>query len=140
MLRTLSTVARLGIAAALIAAGAASAQAESQRLEAGKQLFRRYCSACHGLDARGDGPLRPVLTTPPADLTQLEKRHGKPLPKAMLVEYIDGRRPVRAHGPSDMPVWGARLLEDVPPSSAVETTKTGTIMLIVGYLESIQQR
>jgi mono/diheme cytochrome c family protein len=38
-------------------------------LASGKMLFENNCVACHGKDARGDGPVRSLLRIPPADLT-----------------------------------------------------------------------
>jgi putative copper export protein/mono/diheme cytochrome c family protein len=35
----------------------------------GAKLFAANCSACHGADARGDGPVAKLLPVPPADLT-----------------------------------------------------------------------
>jgi mono/diheme cytochrome c family protein len=37
---------------------------ETERV--GQQYFVRYCSACHGVEGRGDGPAAPVLQPPPA--------------------------------------------------------------------------
>ena len=45
-------------------------------MSAGQQYFVRYCSACHGMTGRGDGPAAPALRTPPADLTRLAQRRG----------------------------------------------------------------
>src|SRR5689334_13664290 len=46
-------------------------------MSAGQQYFVRYCSACHGMTGRGDGPAAPALRTPPADLTRIAQRLGR---------------------------------------------------------------
>jgi hypothetical protein len=51
----------------------------------------------------------PALTTPPANLRRLSKRFGNPLPEDQVARFIDGRVEVKAYGPRDMPVWGARF-------------------------------
>ncbi|NNL67959.1 MAG: c-type cytochrome, partial [Myxococcales bacterium] len=83
---------------------------------AGQRSFERYCSACHGMDGRGDGPLREVLRTPPLDLTRIAARRGGVFPDAEIADVIDGRREVQAHGGREMPVWGKifsrRIIED----------------------------
>lgn len=119
--------------------GHARAAEDDVRIEEGKALYRQYCSACHGLDANGQGPLATVLSPPPPNLTLLGDKYGLPLPKARLAEFIDGRREVRAHGSSDMPVWGRRMV-DGPPSSGADAHTAGTIQLILDYLQSVQVR
>ena len=37
----------------------------------GRQLFHTYCEACHGADARGNGPAAASLPEIPEDLTQI---------------------------------------------------------------------
>ena len=66
----------------------------------GVDLYVRHCASCHGLAGRGDGPAAEALVPRPSDLT----RSSAELPELMRV--IDGRRTIRAHGSSDMPVWG----------------------------------
>lgn len=122
---------------ALIGLSSAAA-ADETRIAEGHSLFVQYCASCHGREAQGNGPLAPILTTPPADLHMLSARHGAPLPKASLAEWIDGRRAVRGHGPADMPVWGKRLTGSGPPGPAAETLAKGELMLIVDYIESLQ--
>jgi len=134
----------LGAAAALalvftLAGGVTARAADDVRIEEGKAFYRQYCSACHGLDADGKGPLASVLSPPPTDLTLLGDRYGLPLPKARIAEFVDGRREVRAHGSSDMPVWGKRMNEG-PPSPGADAHTTGTILLILDYLESVQTK
>ncbi len=46
----------------------------------GKVMFKQYCAACHGSDAKGHGPARAALKVPAADLTTLAKRHGGEFP------------------------------------------------------------
>jgi len=38
-------------------------------IKQGQKLYSSYCSVCHGPGGRGDGPVRFMLRTPPADLT-----------------------------------------------------------------------
>ncbi len=132
---------RIGAIAAAVAsvlALGAAARADDTRVAEGKELFGRYCASCHGMDAKGDGPASAALMPPPADLTKLSERWGTPLPKASLAEFIDGRRDVRAHGSSKMPVWGKRLTDPVPPSTSGENQAAGNIALILAYLETLQ--
>jgi mono/diheme cytochrome c family protein len=72
----------------------------------GRDLFVRYCASCHGVNGTGDGPAAAALQPPPADLTRLRERYGEQHPLRTVIAAIDGRRPVRAHGGSAMPVWG----------------------------------
>jgi len=38
-------------------------------IEQGRKLYSLYCSVCHGPGGRGNGPVKFMLRTPPADLT-----------------------------------------------------------------------
>lgn len=111
-----------------------AAQAES----AGRRLYSTYCAACHGIDARGNGPVAAALTKAPADLTQLGRRFGVPLPRQRIAEKIDGRFDVLAHGPRDMPVWGKRFQQELAGQPSSEDTTRRTIDVIIDYLVSIQ--
>jgi mono/diheme cytochrome c family protein len=86
-----------------------AAFASSKQVEQGRALYVEYCASCHGTSAEGDGPVARALTTPPANLRRLAERFGNPLPEDQVARYIDGRAAVKAHGPRDMPVWGARF-------------------------------
>jgi high-affinity iron transporter len=45
--------------------------------EQGRVMFQQYCSACHGVSGKGDGPLAKIMTPKPADLTNhMGHRHG----------------------------------------------------------------
>ncbi len=75
------------------------------QVKPGKKDFTEYCAPCHGAKGEGDGPVAVELATKPANLTLIEKHHGK-FDRAWLKAYIDGRSMPRAHGTSKMPVWG----------------------------------
>lgn len=108
------------------------------RAAQGQSWFRSYCAACHGIDARGHGPVAEYLTTQPADLTRIAARDGS-FDKARIAGFIDGRVRVKAHGSPEMPVWG-RPLDDRSSGGFSDETllEPGAIYLIVEYLASIQ--
>jgi mono/diheme cytochrome c family protein len=92
--------------------GAQSKSASSQDqfpanfVPTGKAMFKQYCAACHGLDAKGHGPARSALKVPAADLTTLTKRHGGEFPTDLVTNVLRFGPGVAAHGSSDMPTWG----------------------------------
>jgi mono/diheme cytochrome c family protein len=103
---------------------------------AGPDLFKAYCSACHGADGRGNGPAAASLKTPPADLTSLARRSGGAFPQARVQAVLSGDGPaaVAAHGTATMPVWGPifRALEAGPQAEV-------RIANLVKYLSSAQR-
>jgi mono/diheme cytochrome c family protein len=128
---------RIAIAAAL-ASVVVAAPVIGESEGPGADSYRQYCASCHGADGAGDGPVADSLKEKPADLRKLGEHFGTPLHVAHLIDVIDGRDMPRAHGTSDMPVWGKSLIQEVPPSAGKEAFKRGTIAVIIGYLESIQ--
>jgi len=72
----------------------------------GEQTYKQYCAACHGVDAKGRGPLAPLLKTPPPNLTTLAKRHLGKFPYDYVASVLEFGPGVSAHGSSDMPTWG----------------------------------
>jgi mono/diheme cytochrome c family protein len=136
--RGLVLLALIGPVVAL-AADVGIARAEDSHANEGQRLYVQYCAACHGRSGNGKGPVAPVLHPRPTDLTKLSQRYGTPLPKPAISEFIDGRREIRAHGSSDMPVWGKVLTEPFPPSVSEGARVRGDLMLILDYLETIQQ-
>lgn len=124
----------------LLVVGLVASVAGATSHEGGKRgegEYMKYCASCHGVDGKGVGPAAASLKTAPADLTKLAERYGEPLPRNKLTAFIDGRRPLIAHGSRDMPIWGERLWEDLP-SRTPEARKRGTILVIIDYLDSIQ--
>jgi hypothetical protein len=44
----------------------------AQELADGKRMYQAYCSGCHGLSGKGDGPAAKTLPVKPADHTRIE--------------------------------------------------------------------
>ena len=83
-------------------------EAEESRSR-GALLFQIHCASCHGLDARGSGPVAEHLRVAPANLCNLLERNEAGdlvLPADRLRKVISGREDVRGHGSREMPVWG----------------------------------
>ena len=72
----------------------------------GDVMFRQYCAACHGRDAKGHGPARQALKIPAADLTTLAKRNGGQFPYDYVTAVLKFGPGKPAHGSADMPTWG----------------------------------
>ena len=118
---------------------AVDAHGQALTLYSGEELFERFCSACHGTGAKGDGPVASSLTVPVPDLTSLSQRYENEFPAAWVRETIDGRFQVMAHGPRSMPVWGYEFwIEEGADSLAEDETRT-LIERLVSYLRSIQE-
>jgi len=47
----------------------------------GKEMFHAYCAACHGMDAKGDGPAASVFRRRPSDLTKLAFETWRKIPR-----------------------------------------------------------
>jgi mono/diheme cytochrome c family protein len=103
----------------------------------GSRLFRAHCASCHGVTARGNGPLAENLRRPVPDLTKYTARNGGVFPRERVYRIVDGRD-VPSHGDREMPVWGDVFIAtrgSEPPAAVKER-----IDAIVRYLEGIQQR
>ena len=132
----------IGLGVLLLAASAGAGDDEAAEERGGNApgylAYQQYCAACHGVRGDGEGAVAPAMEPPPTDLTRLEERYGKPIPKQKLMRLIDGRDPIAGHGTREMPVWGKRLYQDMP-SQMPDVRKRGTILAILRYLETIQQ-
>ena len=114
--------------------------------EIGRREYLSNCAACHGMDARGDGPMRPYLVRPASDLTTLTMRNGGTFPKSAIGDLIDGRGQdgEGPHGTRDMPIWGQVYREESETALGgapfpAEWSVRGRIMALVEYLLSIQR-
>jgi mono/diheme cytochrome c family protein len=130
----------LCVALLAAAAGAAAAQDAAE----GERLFQRHCATCHGIEATGNGPMAPVLTIQPTDLTRLAATAGDgAFPLLRVARRIDGSDPLVAHG-SPMPVFGAFF--DTADHVALRLPDGQPLLLpravadLIAHLESIQRR
>ncbi len=123
----------------LVASATVSAQEKSfdgNLAAKGEKLFRTYCSACHGKNASGDGPLAKDLKATPANLTKLSEKNGGTFPYDMVVQTIGQGRSVRGHGTKDMPAWGdAFKMTSSGPDEPKEMMKE-----LANFLWSIQPK
>ena len=103
----------------------------------GEELFGRYCSACHGAEGRGDGPVAATLNKPVPNL-RLLARDGT-FPAGFVREAIDGRSMVIAHGTRQMPIWGYEFWVEEGADVTAERDAREIIDRLVDYLESIQE-
>ena len=94
----------------VVIAGAGPADDRTQfpptYMPSGQQMYKEYCAACHGADARGQGPVASLLKVPPPDLTTLAKRHLGKFPYDYVSSVLEFGTGPSAHGSSDMPTWG----------------------------------
>jgi len=123
--------------------GAAGLAGAAEQEPSGRELYLRYCGACHGPQAKGDGVASSFMRPSPPDLTLLAKQHGGEFPEAAIVKAIDGREMPRVHGDPWMPIWGTVLGEtagDDKPKTTVEAKVQGRLLAIAEYLRSIQAR
>lgn len=129
-----------------------SAYASAQNVDIGKTEYQASCASCHGLDAKGDGPVSKVLMTRTPDLTALAKKNKGVFPLNSVYRIIDGRDPIASHGTREMPVWGYRfvppehyrlkLADDYIYSSPVspEAVVQARILAVIDYLNRIQEK
>lgn len=79
----------------------------AQELTDGKRMYQAYCSGCHGLSGKGDGPAAKTLPVKPADHTRIEMNKYS---DQYLVEIIS-KGGAAVGRSSQMPAWGAVFKE-----------------------------
>jgi mono/diheme cytochrome c family protein len=136
--RTMPLIALLAVAASAVASARdqGSAARQPSRFD-GATIYKVYCASCHGEWGRGNGPVAIYLRRRPADLTQIAKRNKGKFPSDRVFQLIDGRQVVKAHGGSQMPVWGDAFSKAAMESD--EQTIKEKIGALVRHLESIQE-
>jgi mono/diheme cytochrome c family protein len=130
-----------GLALAGIAGGGLALAQTFKPLDlSGVELFGRYCAACHGSEARGDGPVAASLNKRVPDLTRLALDAEGEFPAQRVRETIDGRSMVMAHGTRQMPVWGYEFWVEEGADIVAEDAASAIVVRLVAYLESIQMQ
>jgi mono/diheme cytochrome c family protein len=139
-------VAGICLGVILVGSGSGLAQTTEKKIEkvpivqsdpsSGPQMFKDYCAVCHGADGKGGGPAAAALKTPPPDLTTLAKRYGEKAVGLKVYATLRFGGENKAHGTSEMPVWG-------PLFSATDRNQPAVTMRISNlakYVESLQQK
>lgn len=103
----------------------------------GAQLYQRHCAACHGNDLKGNGPAPPPFKDRTPDLTTLAKRHKGAFPDAYVVDVLHNGVAIAAHGPAEMPIWGATFKESEKLTSAQVDDR---IAKLTAYIKSMQAK
>ena len=139
-------VAAICLGTFLVTSGTGLAQTTEKKIEkvpmvqsdptSGKQMYKDYCAVCHGADGKGGGPAADALKTAPPDLTTMAKRYGEKSVALKVGAALEFGAPNKAHGTSEMPVWG-------PLFSATDRNQQARAMRISNlsqYVDSLQQK
>ena len=102
----------------------------------GQEIYQQFCAACHGPDAKGNGPAASRLKTPPPDLTTLAKRHTGKFPYDYVAGVLRFGPGPSAHGSSDMPTWGP-IFQIIDKNN--ERAVQQRIKNLSAYLASLQE-
>jgi mono/diheme cytochrome c family protein len=111
----------------------------------GERMYKQFCAACHGSDAKGHGPAASSLKVPPSDLTTLAKRYKGKFPYNYVSSVLHFGPGLSAHGSSAMPTWGPIFgrLDDHskgPSPLAREIAVRDRIQNLCDYLASLQTK
>lgn len=120
----------------------AESSSHEEVISQGAKTYYRFCSVCHGEDAKGDGTFSENIKVPPPSLTQLSKNNNGVFPWVDLYAVIDGTDITKAHGTKEMPIWGELFDLNQWSSSNIENANTivhGRIFELLMYLHSIQE-
>ena len=134
-------------AVVICGAGSLAYPAETQgpaKFDLGKREYDSKCAVCHGSTGKGDGPYAGLLDTKVPDLTNLAQRNHGMFPVLWVQEVIDGRQNFKAHGPSEMPIWGldylAKARESYMDPYEAEAYVRMRILALTEYLYRLQAK
>ena|SRR5689334_1906054 len=135
-----ATVIALVMSAAAFAAAGQTPVPREQPLviksTVGSELYKFYCSTCHGIDAKGQPAATPARPAAP-NLTILAQTNGGIFPRDRVLDVVrHGSEALPGHGPTGMPVWGA-IFRGLGSSDTLVDIRLENL---VQYLESIQER
>ncbi len=108
-------------------------------LAAAAEDYRAACAPCHGVDARGTGPVAASLRQPATDLTRLAARNGGTFPYDDTVAVIAGERAVDAHGTREMPIWSLRFGAASGATAVASIDARRRVALLARYLATLQR-
>lgn len=128
-----------GLLLATLSVTATAAQAPDFSSYTGAELYKRFCSACHGATAEGDGPVAASFKIMVPDLTRIAKRQGGKFPDERIHRIIDGRQVPAPHGTREMPIWGWEFASVTREGAPDLATSDLLVAKLVDYLRSIQK-
>jgi mono/diheme cytochrome c family protein len=102
----------------------------------GPTLFNTYCAVCHGVSAKGDGPMAKMLTAKTPDLTRIAERHAGKFSRPQVEGIISGEAAVAGHGTRDMPIWGP-IFSQVSWDMDLGRVRVDNV---ARYIESLQEK
>ena len=138
---------QLGIQVGVIGAAlvAMTTIGNAQGLDIGKREYENNCAMCHGVSAKGDGPLAGMIGESIPDLTLIEKSNDGVFPFNQIYNLIDGTQTSGAHGTRDMPAWGLEYSAEAPQwcgefgnTADMQSFVRGRILALIGYIHSLQ--
>jgi mono/diheme cytochrome c family protein len=100
----------------------------------GGDMYRAYCSSCHGADGRGTGPAAAALKSVPADLTKLRDSTGT-FPELKIYNLLTLASASPVHGTKDMPTWGD-LFRQANEDQMVMKVR---VYNLISYLKAMQR-
>jgi mono/diheme cytochrome c family protein len=118
---------------------ATGVQAADYVAMSGQDLYSRFCASCHGISGRGDGPVAKSIRVEVPDLTLVTRRAGGKYPRERIVQIIDGRHILGAHGTRTMPVWGEDLSRLEIGNPDAERASRVVIEKLADYLGVLQK-
>ena len=104
----------------------------------GRATYLQFCSSCHGVEGRGDGPVVKYLLKRPDDLKLIRKQRKGVFPKEVYRAIL--MAPSRDHAPAEMStqmmIWGPvfQMIEGNPHDAQARVDQ------LLDFLESIQQK
>ncbi|MBA3911636.1 MAG: hypothetical protein C0524_17605 [Rhodobacter sp.] len=119
------------------------AAVHAQDASYGAEIYNARCAVCHGDVGAGDGMVGVLFAQPPADLRLIARNNNGEFPTEQVIEAIYGRRPIQAHGQTEMPVRGdffmseALEIRTIDPEDAAMVTQ-GRVLSVVRFLETLQ--
>lgn len=101
----------------------------------GAKLFQQDCAVCHAPGVNAPDVPSPFRTPP--NLATLAQRHGGKFPEAYVSDILRNGIEMPAHGPSEMPIWGA----DFATRDKLDAKQVASrVSQLTGYLKSIQTK
>ncbi|MCO4847150.1 MAG: cytochrome c [Yoonia sp.] len=105
----------------------------------GQRTFVENCASCHGLDAKGSGPMSRNLIKMAPNLTTLASRNGGVFPRDYVMSTIDGLDR-GSHFSGAMPEFGAGDMGDtiIVEENGIGTPVPADLLALTAYLEGLQ--